>query len=61
MVMLVHGSERRAQSVIHGKIHRKSLYRKFWLHYRSLRLAFEVCVLLGVAALCSYFILHTQG
>jgi hypothetical protein len=61
MVMLVHASGRRAQSVIHGKIHRKLLCRKFWLHYRSLRLAFEVCLMLGVAALCSYFILHTQG
>ncbi len=47
--------------MIHGKIHRKLLCRKFWLHYRSLRLAFEVCLMLGVAALCSYFILHTQG
>lgn len=34
--------------------------RKFWLHYRSLRLAVEVCLMLGVALLCSYFILHTQ-
>ena len=36
------------------------LEQKFWLHYRSLRLAVEVCLLLGVALLCSYFILHTQ-
>jgi hypothetical protein len=36
------------------------LYRRFWLHYRSLRLAVEVCLMLGVALLCSYFILCTQ-
>jgi hypothetical protein len=34
---------------------------KFWLHYRSMRLAIEVCVMLGAAALCGYLILHTQG
>jgi hypothetical protein len=37
------------------------LRRKFWLHYRSLRLAFDVCLMLGVAVLCSYLILRTQG
>ena len=36
------------------------LEQKFWLHYRSLRLAVEVCLMLGVALLCSYVILHTQ-
>jgi hypothetical protein len=34
------------------------LGRKFWLHYRSLRLAFEVCLMLGLAVLCSYLILR---
>ena len=34
---------------------------KFWLHYRSLRLALEVCLMLGVAVLCSYLILRRQG
>jgi hypothetical protein len=35
--------------------------RKFWMHYRSLRLALECAVMLGAAALCSYVILRTQG
>lgn len=36
-------------------------YRKYWMHYRSLRLAFDICLMLGAAALCGYLILHTQG
>jgi hypothetical protein len=35
-------------------------YRKFWLHYRSLRLAVEVIATLGTAALFSYLILQTR-
>jgi hypothetical protein len=35
--------------------------RKFWLHYRSLRWALEVCVMLGAAALSAYLILHTRS
>jgi len=38
-----------------------ALNSKFWLHYRFLRLALEVCVALGAAALCAYLILRTQG
>jgi hypothetical protein len=34
---------------------------KFWVYYRSLRLALEVFVMLMAAALCSYLILRTQG
>jgi hypothetical protein len=37
------------------------LHRKFWLHYHSLRLALEVCLMLGAAVLCSYLIFRTQG
>jgi hypothetical protein len=33
---------------------------KFWLHYRSLRLAVEIVVVLGTATLCSYLILETR-
>jgi hypothetical protein len=35
--------------------------RKFWLHYRSLRLALDICVMLGAAALSAYLILHTRS
>jgi hypothetical protein len=37
------------------------IQQKFWLHYRSLRLAVEILTVLGVAALCSYLILQTRG
>jgi hypothetical protein len=37
------------------------LHRKFWLHYRSLRVAFEVCLMLGAPALCRYLILRAHG
>jgi hypothetical protein len=35
-------------------------HRKFWLHYRSLRLAVEVVATLGTAALFGYLILQTR-
>jgi hypothetical protein len=34
-------------------------HRTFWLHYRSLRLVLEVCLIFGAALLCSYWILRT--
>jgi hypothetical protein len=34
------------------------MYRIFWTHYRSLRLALEIATTLGAAALVSYFILQ---
>jgi hypothetical protein len=36
------------------------MQRKFWLHYRSLRLTLEIVVMLGAATLCSYLILQTR-
>jgi hypothetical protein len=36
------------------------LHRKFWLHYRKVRVAVEVFATLGAAALCSYLILQSQ-
>jgi len=38
-----------------------ALHSKFWLYYRTLRLALEIGVTLIAAAVCSYLILRTQG
>lgn len=33
------------------------LYRRFWLHYRTLRFIFELVTTVGTAVLVSYWIL----
>jgi hypothetical protein len=34
------------------------MFRIFWMHYRTLRLAVEIVTTLGAAVLVSYFVLQ---